>query len=144
MILLKEITKENFWDAVSLEVAPHQSDFVTSNAVSIAQSKVQPECIPLAVCDDELMVGFVMYCIDEDDGEYWIYRMMIDKNYQSAGYGKKAMHLLLDKIKEDKTRNKVFLGVHKESVAAVNLYESCGFKFNGQVFGSEHIMRLDY
>ena len=144
MILLKEITRENFWDAVSLEVSPEQSEFVTSNAVSIAQSKVQPECIPLAVYDDDLMVGFVMYCVDEDDSEFWIYRMMIDKNYQSKGYGKKSMQLLLDKIKEDKSRNKIFLGVHKESVAAVNLYESFGFKFNDQVFGSEHIMRLDY
>jgi hypothetical protein len=36
LILLKEITKENFWDAVSIEVASEQTDFVTSNAVSIA------------------------------------------------------------------------------------------------------------
>ena len=83
MILLKEITRENFWDAVSIEVAPEQIEFVTSNAVSIAQSEVQPECIPLAAYDDDLMVGFLMYYIDEDDGEYWIYRMMVDKNYQS-------------------------------------------------------------
>lgn len=144
MVLLKEITRESFWDAVSIEVAPEQMNYVTSNAVSIAQSKVQPECIPLAVYDDDLMVGFLMYCIDEDDGEYWIYRMMVDKNYQSRGYGKKSMELLLDKIKEDKNHNKIFLGVHKESKAAVKLYESFGFKFNGQVFGSEHIMRLDY
>lgn len=143
MITLKEITRDNFWDCISLEVASEQSDFVASNAVSIAQSKVQPECIPLAVYDDDLMVGFVMYCIDEDDGEYWIYRVMIDKNQQSKGYGKKAMELLLDKIKEDKTHSKIFLGVHKESFA-VNLYKSFGFEFNGQVFGSEHIMRLDY
>lgn len=144
MITLKEITRDNFWDCVSLEVAPEQIGFVTSNAVSIAQSKVQPECIPMAVYDDDdLMVGFVMYCIDEDDGEYWIYRMMIDKNHQSKGYGKKAMELLLENIKEDKSRNKIFLGVHKESVAA-NMYKSFGFEFNGQVFGKEHIMRLDY
>lgn len=143
MITLKEITRDNFWDCVSLEVAPEQVDFVTSNAVSIAQSKIQPECIPLAVYDDNLMVGFVMYCIDEDDSEYWIYRMMIDKNYQSKGYGKKSMELLLDKIKEDKSHNKIFLGVHKESFA-VNMYKNFGFEFNGQVFGTEHIMRLDY
>lgn len=143
MITLKEITQDNFWDCVSLEVAPEQVDFVTSNAVSIAQSKIQPECIPLAVYDDNLMVGFVMYCIDEDDSEYWIYRMMIDKNYQSKGYGKKSMELLLDKIKEDKSHNKIFLGVHKESFA-VNMYKNFGFEFNGQVFGTEHIMRLDY
>jgi hypothetical protein len=26
------------------------------------------------------MVGFVRYCIDEDDGEYWIYRMRLIRN----------------------------------------------------------------
>ena len=144
MILFKEITKDNFWDCIELSVLNEQVDFVTSNAVSIAQSKIQPECIPLAVYDDEVMVGFVMYCIDEDDDEYWIYRMMIDKNYQSMGYGKKTLKKLLEIIKEDKNRNKIFLGVHKESTYAVNLYKAFGFHFNGQVFGSEHIMRLDY
>lgn len=144
MILLQEITRENFWDCIELSVNEEQTDFVTSNAVSIAQSKVQPECIPLAVYDDEIMVGFIMYCIDEDDGEYWIYRMMIDKKFQSKGYGKKTMSEFLDIIKEDKTHNKIFLGVHKESTYAVKLYRNFGFDFNGQVFGSEHIMVLNY
>lgn len=144
MILFKEITKENFWDCIELTVAEDQADFVTSNAVSIAQSKVQPECIPLAVYDNDTMVGFIMYCIDEDDGEYWIYRMMIDKNHQSKGYGKEALKILLEIIKKDKSHNKIYLGVHKESIYAVKLYKSFGFDFDGQVFGSEHIMRLDY
>jgi len=142
--LNEEITKENFWDCIDLSVTEEQVDFVTSNAVSIAQSKIQPECIPLVVYDDDLMVGFIMYCIDEDDGEYWIYRMMIDRKYQSKGYGKKALSKLLEIIKEDKNHDKVFLGVHKESSYAIKLYKSFGFEFNGQVFGKEHIMRLDY
>lgn len=144
MILLQEITRENFWECIELSVNQEQTHFVTSNAVSIAQSKVQPECIPLAVYDDEIMIGFIMYCIDRDDGEYWIYRMMIDKKFQSKGYGKKTMSKILDIIKEDKTHNKIFLGVHKESTYAVKLYRSFGFDFNGQVFGSEHIMVLNY
>lgn len=144
MILFKEITKENFWDCISLAVAKEQVEFVTSNAVSIAQSKVQTECIPLAIYDDDIMIGFIMYCIDEDDGEYWIYRMMIDEKYQSKGYGKKSLEKLLEIIKQDNTRSKVFLGVHKESKYAVELYKKCGFEFTGQVFGSEHIMKLDY
>jgi diamine N-acetyltransferase len=110
----------------------------------LAQSKVQPECIPLAVYDDELLVGFVMNCIDEDDGEYWIYRLMIDKQYQSKGYGKKAMKKLLEIMEQDKSHNKIFLGVHKESINAVKLYKSFGFDFTGQIFGKEHIMKLDY
>lgn len=144
MIIFKEITKKNFWDCIELTVAKEQVDFVTTNAVSIAQSKVQPECIPLAVYDNEIMVGFIMYCIDEDDGEYWIYRIMIDKIHQSKGYGKKTLEMILDLVKQDKTHNKIFLGVHKDSVHAVKLYKSFGFDFNSQVFGSEHIMRLDY
>lgn len=144
MLLFKEITKENFWNCIDLSVAKEQVDFVTTNAVSIAQSKVQPECIPLAVYDDDIMVGFIMYCIDEDDDEYWIYRMMIDSNFQSKGYGKKTLQRLLEIIKQDKTRNKIFVGVHKESIYAVKLYKCFGFYLNGQVFGNEHIMRLDY
>lgn len=144
MILLREITKENFWDCIELSVNEEQNNFVASNAVSIAQSKVQPECIPLAVYDDDLMIGFVMYCIDEDDGEYWIYRIMIDKKYQSRGYGKKALSKLLEIIKEDKTHNRIFLGVHKENTCAVKLYRSFGFDFTGQVFGKEDIMVLNY
>lgn len=144
MILFKEINTENFWECIELSVFKEQKDYVTSNAVSIAQSKVQPECIPLVVYDDDTMIGFVLYCVDADDNEYWIYRMMIDKKYQSKGYGKQTLEKLLDRIMQDKTRNLIFLGVHKESIAAVKLYENVGFKFNGQVYGSEHIMKLKY
>lgn len=144
MIDFREITKENFWECISLSVSETQTEFVTSNAVSIAQAKVQPECRPLAIYDQDVMVGFLMYCIDEDDDEYWIYRMMIDQKHQSKGYGKKALVKLLELLKKDKSRNKVYLGVHKESVSAVRLYESCGFQFDGQVFGIEHIMKYDY
>lgn len=144
MITLKEIDRNNFWECIDLEVDESQKDFVTSNAVSIAQAKVQVECIPLAIYKDSTMVGFAMYCIDEDDGEYWIYRMMIDKKYQGYGYGKEALRQLIDIIKEDKNHNKIFLGVELNSLIAIKLYKSFGFEFDGQVFGKEHIMRLDY
>lgn len=144
MIQFKDVTTDNFWECISLEVLKEQSEFVTTNAVSIAQSKVQPECITQVIYDETLMVGFLMYCIDEDDSEYWIYRMMIDHKFQSKGYGHKSLELLLEQIKKDTSRNKIFLGVHLESIAAVKLYKRFGFEFNGQVFGSEHIMRLDY
>ena len=51
---------------------------------SLAQAFVQPECIPLALYAENKPVGFVMYALDEDDHEYWIYRLMIDKALSSA------------------------------------------------------------
>lgn len=144
MVSLREITKQNFWDCISLEVGEGQKDYVTSNAVSLAQSKYQPECIPLGIFSDDEMVGFAMYCIDADDGEYWIYRMMIDRRFQGRGYGKKALELLIDMIKKDKTHHRILLGVHKESLAAVALYSRVGFEFTGKVYGAEHIMQYEY
>ncbi|MGM0641050.1 MAG: GNAT family N-acetyltransferase [Thermotogota bacterium] len=144
MITLKNVTQENFWECIELSVSKEQSEYVTTNAVSIAQSKVQPECKPMCVYDDDLLVGFLMYCIDSDDGEYWIYRLMIDEKYQSKGYGEEALKTLIKTIKEDKEHNKIYLGVHIDSIKAVNLYKKYNFDFNGQVYGSEHIMVLNY
>jgi diamine N-acetyltransferase len=144
MVTLREIDVNNFWDVISLTVAEDQTDLVLENAVSIAQSKVQPECIPLAVYVDETPVGFVMYCIDRDDGEYWLYRLMIDKAHQGKGHGRAALDLVLDRIRTDKIHNKILLGVDLAGVASVNLYKSLGFVSNGQTVGKEHIMELAY
>lgn len=144
MITLRNIDYNNFWEIIELKVYENQLDFLTSNAVSVAQSKVQPECIPLAIYNDEKAVGFAMYGIDRVDGQYRIYRFMIDRRYQSKGFGKVALQLLINQIQKDKTYNKILLGVHKESIAAIKLYHSLGFEFNGQILGREHIMELNY
>ncbi len=144
MLELRHIDAENFWDIIELRVSPEQEKLVTSNAVSIAQAKVQPECVPLAIYSDGQPVGFVMYCIDRDDNEYWIYRLMVDVRFQGKGYGRQAMEQVISIIQKDDSRHKLFLGVHPDGGASVALYQSLGFVFTGQVFGQEHIMVLEY
>ena len=144
MVTLREITTDNFWDVISLSVSPEQEKLVLTNAVSIAQAKVQPECVPLAVYSDEEPVGFLMYCVDRDDGEYWLYRIMIDHRHQGKGYGRQAMDQLIETIKTDKSRHRIYLGVHRDGGASVKLYESLGFAFTGDVYGEEHIMVMEY
>lgn len=144
MVSLHPIDQDNFWEVIALEVDESQRGFVTSNAISIAQSKVQPECIPLAIYQEDSPVGLVMYCLDSDDGEYWIYRLMVDKKHQGHGYGRAAMMLLLDIVRQDASKNRIYLGVHRESIPAVSLYQTLGFRFDGRVFGGEHIMVLEW
>ncbi|WP_256872363.1 GNAT family N-acetyltransferase [Paenibacillus sp. 79R4] len=91
MIALREIDRDNFYDVIKLSVSDEQKEFVASNLFSLAQAKAYPECICLAINQDEVLVGFTMYCIDQEDQEYWIYRLMIDAAHQSKGYGKAAM-----------------------------------------------------
>ena len=144
MVTLREITTENFWDVISLSVSPKQEKLVLTNAVSIAQAKVQPECIPLAIYSGDTPVGFLMYCVDRDDNEYWLYRIMVDHRHQEKGYGRQAMNQLIKTIKKDESRHRIYLGVHRDGGASVKLYESLGFAFTGDVYGEEHIMVMEY
>ena len=85
-----------------------------------------------------------MYCMDEDDHEYWIYRIMIDQAYQGRGYGKQALKLVCEKIQEDTNHHRIYLGVHKENIMARRLYESMGFIPDGRAFGQEIVYQLIY
>lgn len=144
MIQLKPVTNENFWDVISLQVRKDQEHLILSNAVSLAQAYVQSECIPLAVYANQELVGFVMYCLDRDDQEYWIYRLMIDQKYQGKGYGKLALQEVMKRIQLDETHDHIFLGVDPSGKESVGLYESLGFAFTNQIYGKEHIMVYHY
>lgn len=144
MIELREITTENFDDIVALRVSEIQQKLVAANAISLAQCHVQPESIPLAIYRNQLPVGFLMYCVDRDDGEYWLCRLMVDRSQQNKGYGRAAMKLLLERIKPDKTRRRILLGVDPSGGASLHLYRSLGFVPTGQVCDKEQIMALEY
>ncbi len=144
MLKLINIDSENFWEIIKLKVTKQQEEFVASNTFSIAQSKVQPECIPLAIYNDETPIGFLMYCMDSIDKEYWIYRIMIDTRYQSKGYGRQAMELLINRIKEDKEHHVIFISFEPENEWAKALYESMGFTPDGRVVEGEIVYKLEY
>ena len=144
MIHFKEIDRNNFFDVIDLKVAEEQKNFVATNVFSLAQAKAFPECIPFAIYNDEDLVGFIMYCMDTDDHEYWIYRLMIDHKYQGKGYGKAAMDKLIDMIKEDTSHHVIYLSFEPENIGAKQLYEKLGFKPDGRVIDGEIVYKLAY
>jgi diamine N-acetyltransferase len=143
-ITLREITRDNWLPCVRLKVAPEQELFVASNGVSLAQSKYEPEWIPLAVYDDEEMVGFVMYGVNQEDGKYWILRVMVDRRYQGQGYGRAAMRLLLDRLRATPECDEVAISYEPENDVARRLYASCGFRETGEVLEGETVARLTF
>ncbi|MBU5426819.1 GNAT family N-acetyltransferase [Tissierella pigra] len=144
MLKLIDIDSENFWEITKLKVTKEQEEFVASNTFSIAQSKVQPECIPLAIYKDKTPIGFLMYCMDSIDNEYWIYRVMIDIKYQSKGYGRQAMELLVNRIKEDKEHHIIYISFEPENQWAKSMYESMGFTPDGRIVEGEIVYKLEY
>src|SRR5690606_5335572 len=93
------------------------------------------------------MIGFTLYGIDEDEQQYWIYRMMIDKKFQGKGYGKKAIQLIIDDIramKEDHHKT-ISLSYEPENEVAKYIYSKMGFKeVDGLIIEGEQVARLNF
>lgn len=145
MIRLVEIDRYNYMSVLDLSVSEEQKSFVATNQYSLAQAYVQPECIPLALYAENKPVGFAMYCLDVDDHQYWIFRLMIDRRYQGRGYGKEAMFLLIDRIRalSDEDHNRIYISFEPENHVAKSLYESLGFVPDGRIEYGEVVYRLD-
>ena len=140
-ITLKEINGDNFDEIIALKV----EKYCASNLYSLAQAKIYPEAIPLAVYNDDIAVGFIMYGIEpRDNNEYWIDRLMIDEKHQKNGYGKIAMEIIIDKIKQDKTHNRIKLSTNPENITGRKFYKKLGFKETCEMHGDEVLMVLEY
>jgi diamine N-acetyltransferase len=65
-------------------VSEEQQGFVAGNMYSLAQAYAQPECIPLALYARTGRSVSSCTVWNQDDHQYWIYRLMIDKRFQGA------------------------------------------------------------
>ena len=148
MIKLQTITEENFDDVIGLSVKSNQEHFMKSNVYSLAQCYLYREAndvFPFAILKDELVVGFVLLYSDEEDTEpsMTIWRMMIGKDYQQRGYGKKAMHEIIQWVQSFQKYNLLYITHHPENLGAHKLYESLGFKEIGMNDHHEILMQFE-
>ena len=143
-IHLEPVTYDNFIEVSWLELKENQKNFIATNAFSLAQSKYQEECIPKAIVVHSNIVGFLMYCLDRTDHEYWIYRLMIDQRFKGLGYGQKAMEIILEELKHIATNRLIKISFEPENIAAKQLYEKLGFQSTGIIDGGEIIYELTW
>ncbi|MCM3744610.1 GNAT family N-acetyltransferase [Sporosarcina luteola] len=147
MLHLESITKDNWVKAISLRVREDQVNFVASNSVSLAQLNFLENFHAKGIYLGEEMIGFALYGIDEDDHEYWIYRMMIDQKHQGKGYGKEAIQLVIDdiqSIKED-CHQTITLSYEPANEHAIRIYEKMGFKeIEGLLISGEQVARYTF
>lgn len=78
MVTLIDINKDNWEICAELSVSDVQAQFIASNLYSIAEVQFLPSFKLKGISYNNELAGMVMYGIDPDDGNYWIYRFMID------------------------------------------------------------------
>ncbi|ANC19686.1 GCN5 family acetyltransferase [Bacillus cereus] len=148
-VQLKVVTRENWEEALKLQVKENQLEFVPSVAVSLAKVYIKPdgdnvEYIPFALYDDDLMVGFVMHAVVKETTDmYWINGFIIDRKQQGNGYGKAALQESIYLIKNTyKACKEIRLTVHKDNISTKKLYERYGFISLEQEYDGEQVYRL--
>jgi diamine N-acetyltransferase len=145
-VVLKELTQDNWESCIDLKVHPEQENFVASNLYSIAESQFYPGCVPLAVYDDETLVGFIMYEPDTEckiEGVYFISRLMIDCTYQGKGYGCAAMQQVIERLKKNPNCQVIRTSYVPENTVAAKLYHNLGFVLTGEVEDGEIVVQME-
>lgn len=158
MLRLEKITGKNVWSILKLHISEDQESFVAPNDISIIEAYTaitgNGYAFPFGIYEGETPVGFLMIGFDADDcwedapsiarGNYNLWRLMIDKNYQNKGYGKEAVRLALEFIKTFPCGKADFcwLSYEPENEIASRLYHSFGFVETGEMDGDEIIAVL--
>lgn len=143
MINIKEITKENIDDVLALKVGESQKSFVSTNGDSLAQAYVYSEtAYPFAVYEDDKAVGFIMMGYYDVKSYYTLWKFMIDVRYQNKGYGRKALELGIQYLRDRFGVTEIYTGVVPGNTVAKKLYESVGFKDTGLIELGMEEMRL--
>lgn len=132
MVELRIITKDNIEQILCLKVAQSQNAFVSDTAHSLAQAYAYKEtAYPFAIYAEDTLVGFIMMGYYELKNQYTLWKLLIDEKYQNKGYGKQALLLGIEYLRNRFNASEVYLGVTKENTIARQLYYSVGFRETG-------------
>ncbi len=143
VITIREITEENWLDAIRLRVKEDQGKFVASNAASIAQSKFHPFIECYGIYSDDEMVGFSAVGQNPADKTVWIVRHMVDAAHQGQGYGKAGLKKIIEHLRGKFSCSEIFLDVAPANKIATELYKGAGFRITDKTHGKSPIYKLN-
>lgn len=95
-IKVEAVSPKNVNDVLKIEVSDDQVDFVPSIESSIELARKYEDACCCAVRVGDTVCGFGLYGIDQETGNWKIYRLVIDRRFQGRGIGKEALGQILD------------------------------------------------
>ena len=140
-VSLREVTAETLMSILELRVTREQRRFVASNAVSIAQAHFSPEAWFRAIYAGVTPVGFLMMSVQPEEGEYYLWRFMIDARHQGKGYGRRAIELLIEHVKGQPKAKELTLSHVPGDGSPEGFYRKLGFEHTGEEDGGELVMK---
>lgn len=150
-ITLVQVNADNWRDTLHLSVHPEQQRFVAEYspiaAIALAKAFVRPGemiWIPYAIYADDQLVGFIeLACKPESENQYWLYHFFIDQLQQGKGYGKQALKVFIQLVRENYALcREIRLTVHPDNTIAQQFYTRLGFQKTGEEAYGEPVYAL--
>lgn len=148
-VKLREITQDTVRVICDLKVSKEQVQFVAPNSVSIAEAHFSKGAWFRAVYADETPVGFVLLAkVSREErarlGSHFLWRFMIDERYQGRGFGRKAMELVVQHLREESIAKALHTSCREGKGSPKGFYQKMGFRETGKKLDNgEQILKLE-
>ena len=145
-ITFREITSDNYSQVLNLKITPEQeaAKFVSPVVRSLADAWFYREegiTYPKAIYAKDDLVGFIMYDLDTEEQQVFIWRFLIDQRYQGKGYGRQTIETVLAMAKEQAQITKVVADYVDGNEPMKKILLGLGFEETGfDQDNKEHIM----
>lgn len=140
-VQLVEVDASNWRLVAAVEPKPGQERFVMPTTYYLCLAHYGPDWHPLAIVEDGLIVGHVMWAIDEEDNSVWLGGLVVDGAAQGRGVGRSAIVAFLDRFASDGVINAA-LSYLPDNDTARRIYRSLGFEETGEHEDDEVVARI--
>ena len=140
VVSLREITAATLEPVLSMRVGDHQTSYVATNAVSIAQAHFEPKAWFRAIDADDVPVGFAMLEIEPGSDQVLLWRFLIDHRFQGLGIGSRALKLLMDHARTLQGVQRFVASTVPGEHTPRPFYERNGFTFTGELHDGEEVL----
>lgn len=144
-LILKPVDSANRQAAEQLSLKKSQDGFVEPVSVCLKEADDNEAWRPVCIYEGKVMIGFAMYGLWETgtkNERVWFDRFLIDGVFQGRGFGRRAFKLVMDTIINKYQCRRMYLSVYENNKTAIALYESFGFKFNGELDGHGELVMV--
>jgi SAM-dependent methyltransferase len=141
-VSLREVTRENVQAVYELELAPGQERYVAPSAHTLAHGQLEPNAWVRAIYADETTVGLLALIAERDPPVYHLARLMIDARHQGRGFGRAALALLVDHVRELPGAAALETSCVPGPDGPHGFYRSFGFEDTGRVEHGEDVLVL--
>jgi diamine N-acetyltransferase len=149
-VRLRAIDDDNRAAVSALRVRPDQEQFVDGVTSSLREASANPRARPWlrAIYSDDVPVGFLMLADAAEPANgvipwpYYLWRMLIDGRHQGHGYGRAALDLLVEYLRERPAADVLITSIVPGPGSPYGFYLRYGFRPTGEWFDHEQVLAL--